>query len=259
MTAPLAFGYCQARLQARFARLPETSDWARLDGGRTLAAALEEARAGRLGPWVEGLGGAMEGAEVERRLRMFAADRVEEIAAWVPAPWHAAVAWWVWLPYLPLLGYLSATAGPYAGSWGPPPGWAAADARLRPLLDAAGHPDPGAPRRAGRAWPATPGQDPATAWVEGWRGRWPACRGDGHHDLEALVARCAAHLDRFRAATPESAWGLRAALRERLRLDFRRLPLAPVTVFIYLALVFLDLERLRAELLRRALFPPPPC
>lgn len=34
----------------------------------------------------------------------------------------------------------------------------------------------------------------------------------------------------------------------------RRHLLAPVAVFVYLILVLLDLERLRAELLRRALF-----
>jgi len=40
-----------------------------------------------------------------------------------------------------------------------------------------------------------------------------------------------------------------------LRLTFHQRLLEPVTVFIYLALVLLDLERLRAELLRRCLFP----
>jgi hypothetical protein len=50
------------------------------------------------------------------------------------------------------------------------------------------------------------------------------------------------------------AWSLRRELRERLRLEFHRLPLEPLTAFAFLALVALDLERLRAALMERALF-----
>ena len=52
----------------------------------------------------------------------------------------------------------------------------------------------------------------------------------------------------------EAAWPLRRDLRERLRLGFHRLPLQPAAAFYYLALLALDLERLRAALMERALF-----
>jgi hypothetical protein len=69
-----------------------------------------------------------------------------------------------------------------------------------------------------------------------------------------LSERIEDHLSSFRQSTPAAAWDLRQALRERLRLQFHLRLLAPVSVFLYLALILLDLERLRAELLRRALF-----
>ena len=62
------------------------------------------------------------------------------------------------------------------------------------------------------------------------------------------------HVQTFRQAAPASAWLLRRELRERLRLRFRQQTLQPLVPFIYLALVALDLERLRSALISRALF-----
>jgi len=48
---------------------------------------------------------------------------------------------------------------------------------------------------------------------------------------------------------------MRRALAVRLSLLYRRATLDPAVAFIFLALSALDMERLRGELLRRALFP----
>ena len=174
---------------------------------------------------------------------------------WVPRPWRAAVAWTAWLPYLPVFEHLADTAQPKR-----PPDWASADPRLRALVSDEGEPDPDALERAGLLTLLdAPRPDQILArWADGWRSRWPPDRGGWTRDLEAFTARLAAHLSAFRQAAPADAWNLRQALRERLRLQFHQSMLAPVTVYIYLALILLDLERLRAELLRRALFTPSP-
>ncbi len=249
------FSYCQARLQARYATLPDAAEWQRLAGVRTLAAFLEEARLGPLRPWVKRLSATSDALVLERGLRALAAELADEAARWVPGPWRAAVAWTAWLPYLPVFEHLADTARPER-----PPDWASADPRLRALVSDAGEPDPDALQRAGLRMlcdAPRPDQIPAR-WADEWRHRWPPDRRGWKHDLEAFTARLAAHLSAFRQADPADAWNLRQALRERLRLQFHQSMPAPVTVHIYLALILLDLERLRAELLRRALFTPAP-
>ncbi len=57
---------------------------------------------------------------------------------------------------------------------------------------------------------------------------------------------------------PGASVASRRALRERLRGRFRYDLLQPATVFIFLALVGLDLERLRGELVARVLFATGP-
>lgn len=249
------FSYCQARLQARYANLPDAAEWQRLAGARTLAAFLEEARLGPLRPWVKRLSATSDALVVERGLRALAAELADEAARWVPRPWQAAVAWTAWLPYLPVFAQLADTAQPKRY-----PDWASADPRLRALITNAGEPDADALARAGlRMLCDTPRPDQIPArWADAWRNRWPPDRQGWRRDLEAFTARLAAHLSAFRQAAPADAWLLRQALRERLRLQFHQAMLAPVTVHIYLALILLDLERLRAELLRRALFAPSP-
>ncbi len=259
MSPHAQFSYCQVRLQARYAALPGETDWQRLAGARTLAAYLEEARTGQLQSWVKGFSAQSTGHDLELGLRTLAADLADEAAGWVPAPWRAAVAWGAWLPYLPVLGYLApGPGGPDPITDRPPHcprAGAAADLRYRALLDAGAVPDLAARGWAGPLPDADQPARVATRWAEGWRARWPTCDRSCRQDLEALAERVTEHLRAFRQASPGTAWDLRRTLRERLRLDFHRHLLAPVTVFIYLTLVLLDLERLRAELLRRALFP----
>lgn len=251
MSPQAAFGYCQARLQARYADLPGEAEWQRLAGARTLAAFLAEARGGRLQPWVKGFSGQSTDHDLERGLRALATDAVNEVTNWVPDPWQPAVAWVAWVPYLPVLEHLA-----QAGSRPPP--WAVTDGRFSTLLDAAGAPDRAALGQAGLLPLVSAGQPTLVAvrWAETWRALWPRCDRACRGDLDGLTERIADHLRAFRRASPGTAWDLRQTLRERLRLDFHRHLLAPVTPFIYLGMVLLDLEQLRAKLLRRALFSP---
>ena len=102
------------------------------------------------------------------------------------------------------------------------------------------------------AWavPATLGP----AWLDEWRRRTPAQRGDDAAGWRVLTNTLQAHAEAFAEAPAGTGDALRQDLRRRLHLLMRRTTLQPALAFVHLALCALDLERLRGELLRRALF-----
>ncbi len=252
MSVAFDFAYAQARIQARYAALPAEAEWQRLAGSRSLGAYLEDARVGPLRPWVKGFSALSGAHDVERGLRALAWEQVHEVAAWVPRAWRPAVQWVAWLPFLGVFEQL-ARARPLP-PWAIP--WAIQDQRLRALLESGDVPSPKALRQQGLAELAAPGdaEQVASRWAHEWQGRWPASRRGNTAPLEVFSRELGAHLAAFRNASPDSAWGLRRQLRDHLRLRFHQRLLQPLTVFLYLALVLLDLERLRGELLRRCLF-----
>jgi len=248
MSARPRFAYAQARLQARYAALPVEADWRRLSGARSLSGWLEEARGGALRDWVEGFSAHSDAHDIERGLRATLADAIGGVAALLPEPWRPAVDWCRWLALLELLRA--------ARDGVPAPGWMRWDPRLAPLLDGDGGLDPGALQSAG-AERLLGADAPLLVWQTEWRRRWPRGPAAQLEALDALVRRLAAHERAFREAAPDDAWTLRQQLRERLCLEFHRHLQQPATAFIYLALVALDLERLRRALLDRLLFEPP--
>lgn len=241
------FAYCQARIQARFADLPGEDEWSRLAGSRTLSGFIEEARTGPLRPWVKGFSALSEPHAIERGVRALAWDLVHETAHWVPGAWREAVRWVAWLPALPALRQMA--------RGGPMPGWVARDYGLHPLLGESGEPDRRAIDAIGLGGVVRTGEPDRVAirWLAEWRRRCDDARAGARRELDAMAERVKAHLDAFRLADPEQAWGLRRTLREELRLKFHQRPLQPVAVFLYLGMVLLDLERLRAAMLARAL------
>jgi hypothetical protein len=250
----LRFAYTQARVQARCGALPTEADWRRISGTRGLGAWLEEARAGPLKDWVKGFSAASDVHDIEAGVRNLLLTEIDAVAGFVPERWRAAVRWTRWLPLLGALEHLR-TAGEL-------PRWARRTAPVAELLDDAGMPVPRLVERAGIA--PLLSTDVAEAvgalWLDAWRRCWPVTTGAVRADLEALAGRLAEHLGEFRRSSPGGAWTLRQQLRERLRFHFHGLGLSPAMPFAYLALVALDLERLRRALLDRALFPemPPP-
>lgn len=248
------FAYAQARIQARFALLPTEADWQRMGSLRRLSAWLEEARNGALKPWIKGFSAQSGSDDIERGVRALFLDAVDDTARVVPGPWRDAVHWCRWLALVPLFEHLAAGR--------PAPAWVSTDFRLAALFG----PDGGAAgplpeserlRALGLGGLLAPGTDGvARHWRAQWLARWPTARGTGAVRLRRLVARVDGHLAGFGAAPPSQAWPLRRRLRESLRLDFHRHLLQPATAFLYLALVALDLERLRRALLDRALYSP---
>jgi len=246
MTTKSGFAYAQARVQARFARLPAEEEWQRLAAARTLASFLEEARAGPLREWVKGFSGQSDAHDVEAGMRTLFRETVEEVAGWVPRPWRDAVLWTRWLILLPLLDHVV--------RGGSLPGWTSRDPFLHGLRGEDGALDRERICRSGACALVEASADAATAWKEEWIRRRPPASGKHLSHLDALAKTLDVHIAAFRSASPEAAWGLRAELRARLSLLFHRRMLQPAEPFIFLILTALDLERLRAALLGRALF-----
>lgn len=167
----------------------------------------------------------------------------------MPEPWRPAVLWLVWLSCLPLIEHLA--------RGDPPPEWLVGDEVLGRLVES---PDRTRALDADvlelLAWHDARSCPVGPHWRRLWIARWPWMASGSRARLEALIVLVERHLETFRAARPEQTWEIRRLWRERLRLELHRHPVEPAAVFSYLGLVLLDLERLRGELLRRALFGP---
>jgi hypothetical protein len=250
----------QARVLARHGERLAAADWRRIEAMRDWAPALELARATALRPWLEGITADSDVAQVEATLRRHWRGVVAEVAAWMPTAWHAAVRWCAWLPELPLVQHLA--------RGGDPPPWLHDDDAWRAVAEAA----PGARADALAAGPAAAladawraPDDAGRAWLAEWRRRLPAGKcddaapdatsGSSNGSLAALERTLHAHATVFRAAPASQGWALRGTLRDDLVQLLRRAALEPAIAFIHLALCALDFERLRAELLRRVIFP----
>jgi hypothetical protein len=255
MIAGLPLPYAYARGRARLALRPDERHWRDWHAARGLAVLIDAVRSS---PFADGISGIAPGAEadaVELALRVQLRARIAEVAAWAPDAWRPALLWTRRLIDLPLQAHLAAG--------GTEPEWMRDD----PAAAQRGQTDAATPAAAVLLAPCrcrnaavdarhTAALHPALRdWLERWRALWPPMSTDERSALEALTTTVAQHLTRFAAAAPEDAAALRSALHPRL-LAFARLQAAePVALFALLVLHALDLERLRGELLRRALFP----
>jgi hypothetical protein len=256
--------YAQARIQARFGERPGASAWRELEALAGLSAFLDAARATGLGRWLARIDERSDSHAVEIALRESLRSAVREIAGWMPARWRAALAWTLHLVDLPALLHLARGQ--------PPLPWMAQDPVLRRyaatgaeerravleadfgslLLPAEGL------RRKGRQ-KANGEEDRLRAtWLRRWMALWPEA-GEEERASVLGVARC---IERDLESSPQSSAERdapqRSALEDRLRHLLRGSTLLPAAAFAYLAIAALDVERLRAGLLTRALFPPVP-
>jgi hypothetical protein len=82
----------------------------------------------------------------------------------------------------------------------------------------------------------------------------PRLTGDDAAALAEMVRLVEAHLVEMLERPADEAWASRRVLGAQLESRFRRHALRPPAAFAHLAVVALDLERLRAELVDRAAF-----
>jgi hypothetical protein len=242
--------FAQARLQARHGQRASEVAWQRLETAREFGLLLGEARASPLRPWIVGLTAQATSNEIEAVLRAHWRALVAEVANWMPPEWRPALDWCAVLPELQALQHLA--------RGGEPGAWMHDDPDLRTLC---GVPMEGrrtalAVGRLGalaRAWSAP--SSLGHAWRREWERRLPHRVSEADESLRQVVAALRSHGAAFAAAPPGPGGMLRRSLQARLALLLRRATLEPAAAFIHIALGALDLERLRGELLRRALFP----
>jgi len=242
--------FAQARLQSRHGERASEAAWQRLETAREFGALLEAARASPLRPWLVGITTPGEPHRIETVLRAQWRAAVAEVAGWMPAAWQPAVRWCALWPDLPVLQHLARGGAPAAWMGDDPDYGAlcAAPAAERAAAVAAG--------RFGalaRAWPVP--ESIARAWHAEWQRRLPQPLGGADDSLRQVADTLREHGAAFAAAAPGTGWLLRRALQARLSLLLRRATLEPAAAFIHVALSALDFERLRGELLSRALFP----
>jgi hypothetical protein len=241
--------YAQARLQARFGERPDESVWQKLEAAQGPGAALEIARAAGLRRWVAGITPQADSHTIEIALRARWRESVSEIASWMPERWQPALLWTRGLVDLPALWYL--------GRGGAPLPWMLRDPVLHAYARADRKTLDAALRQACGAFLGSASEDAGgaladnafpshirQAWLDEWRRRWP--RWSDAASLDGLARL-------FDAAMKQPAATGRHELARKLRSLFRRSVLHPVVAFIYVAFVTLDIERLRAGLMKHAL------
>lgn len=241
----LAFARAWARQGAR----PGDLEWRRIETLRGLAQALEAARATSMRPWLDGLAADASGEQIDTTLRARWPLLVDEAAAWLPERWQSAVQWCACWPDLPRLQHI-ARGGP----------WPTAPQHEEPAWQALIDQRNSTTALLGTRWadlaPAwTAPERFAAVWLQAWRARVPPAALAPGRPLAAWLGLMQQHGASFIAAPVHEAWPQRAALKARLVTLLRQAAIDPAVVFIHLSLQALDLERLRAELLRRALFP----
>lgn len=242
----------QARIQARHGQRPGPAGWQGLTAARELGTLLDAARSTALQPWLQGITAGSSAPGIEAVLRRHWRGAVAEVAGWMPAAWRPALHWCAVLPELPLLQHLAR-----GGDVQP---WMADDPDYGALCAAPAPARGGVLARSSRYAPLANAWRTPDALGRAWHAEWQRClphRAGTDDSLRQFAAAITAHTAAFDAAAPGPGALLREALRARLALLLRRATLEPALAFIHLALCALDLERLRGELLDRALFAPP--
>jgi hypothetical protein len=242
--------YAQARLSARYGERPDELAWRRLEHVRALPALLDLARASALSRWMAGIGVHSLPHEIERVLRGHWRELVAEVATWMPEEWQPSVRWCATLADISVLQHL-ARGGDLLPWMRDDPVYGELAERESAGFGAAPQGGPLAPLAA--AW--SDADRMGSLWLAEWRRRMPKRRSADGAVLDDVGRSLAAHLAAFHDRAVRDGWPLRRTLQARLALLFRRAMLDPAAAFVFLALAALDLERLRGEILRRAVFP----
>lgn len=249
MSQLVTFAYVQTRLQTRHGDRPDERTWQQLETFKELAGFLQNARRTVLRSWVLGMHDHDEYHTLETSLINQYRLYINEVANWQPQPWKQAVYWIKQLPDLPALQYL--LTGNTALTW------MLDDPRLK--LFSATNPEQRIDymKQSGyapliQAWQS--GMTLPDAWVQHWQSLWPEKNIKYTPSLLQLVALLYQHLDSFRQSPFTHAWQTRETLIRQLTSLFRKSNFQPVATFIHLALVALDLERLRGDIMQRSLF-----
>lgn len=237
--------YALARVHAHYGRRLSHDDWRRLQVSRDLGHYLDAVRASALAGWVTSLDLTSDAHTIERTLRTEWRQYVEGVASWHPREWRLWLRWWAWLPVLSLLAQLARPE--------PAPAWMLADPVCGPVA-------PGSPAERGAALratalaplePAILGRVPvAAAWRAHWQRLTPPSDAHTLQLLGLLVRGIDAHAARLLGDGP-AAIVLRGELIDRFSRLFRAAAGTAIATACHLALLALDVQRLRGGLVWR--------
>jgi len=242
------FAYAQARLQARHGQRADAQVWRRLHSTGDLANYLQIARQTVLRPWVIGIDSSQSSHDIEFSLRRQFCRYVDDVSHWLPADWRAAFQALKRLPDLPALQHLLVGASV--------PAWMLDDPGLRPFASESARLRMEAIQASEygyllQAWQR--GETLYGAWYDNWQHQWP---GPARLKvaMEQLGRLLLQHVRSQGSGSVSSTRQRREVLVTRLNGVFRKISFQPAAAFAHLALVALDLEQLRGDLLSRKLF-----
>jgi hypothetical protein len=248
MTGDSDFAYVQARIQARHGTRLTENDWRRLEATHDAAQYLHVLRDTGRARWIERIAPDMSSHALEARLRSEWRAYANEVARLLPEAWRPAFAWTALLVDLPVVDHLLRGDAVHP--------WMADDAIYAPWSRT----DAVERQRALQASPvaallleARSGAPTLRAWLIAWRRLWPRTSTEHVHALEEIVRAVAEHGAILREAETAPSAELRMALKLRLCVLFRRHFETAAAALAHLLLEALDLERLRAGLVRRVL------
>jgi len=250
MSGAPRWSYVQARLQARHGDRLQEPDWRAIEAARSIDQFLERVRGSSLRRFTERITARMSSHAVERMLRDAWRVYVAELADWVPQAWRPAVLWTSLVPHLPLIDGLLGGAAP---------AWIEQDpafAELATTDRAARRVAPASSPLAALVALGTREGPLAARWHVHWHSLWPR-RPAADRALLEIASAIKAHIGRLEhAGLQETSAPYRGELAIALTRLFRQHAGTPAALFCHLALVALDLERLRGGLVRRRLFEP---
>lgn len=226
---PGSIEYAQVRIQSRYAARANAAAWREIEHARELPALIELARGAGFDRVVAQLPLPLGLHELDLALRKQWRERVAEVAGWMPVEWQAALRWCALIVDLPFIRYLAEGGIPYE--------WMERNARLA-------------------YWSVRPGPEAvASGWYREWRSRMPRLPEHEAAHFLLFVRTIETHLGAFSSAAVDAGWRQRQMLERKLTTLFRRSTLEPLAAFAFLALAWLDLERLRGEIATRIAFP----
>ena len=250
MIIPGSIEYAQVRIQSRYATRPDASAWREMEHARELAPLIEVARRSGFDHVVAHLPLPLDLHALDFALRKQWRERVAEVAGWMADDWQAAVQWCALIVDLPFIRYFAAGGIAHAWMQRGEPFWpvGASGARAAATMRAG--------ERLADPHSASVGPEAvAGTWYREWRRRMPHLSEEQAAHFRLFVRCVASHLDAFSNAAVDQGWRHRQLLEQRLDTLFRRTALEPLVAFVFLALHWLDLERLRGEIARRIAFP----
>jgi len=250
MMVPGSIEYAQVRIQSRYAARANASAWREMEHARELSPLIEAARRSGFDRVVGQLPMPLGLHELDLALRKQWRERVDEVAGWMPVDWQPAVRWCELIVELPFIRYLADGGMPYE--------WMQRDACCAHFCAQPGSQTPATMGGEAFARLHEPWDGPeaiASGWYREWRSRMPRLSEEEAAHFLVFVRTIESHLGAFSQAAVDEGWSQRHMLEQKLNTLFRRVTLEPLAAFAFLALQWLDVERLRGEIARRIAFP----